>query len=205
MKNSKSGFSLVELMVVVAIIGILATIAVPNFQRFQARAKQSNAKTELSGIYTAQKAFLVEYNSFHAHLPMIGFVPEGVNGTDANSAYAAIAPSRIYATSAGLGNNETALNFVGTNSNNRFPPAPLSSNGQAMTYAGIFPAHPSGCAAAIDINIMQQGGSGIPAASSSTFQAKAVGCPKSTNQAAVSLDIWTIDQDRNLRNVRSGI
>lgn len=78
MKNLKAGFSLVELMVVVAIIGILATIAVPNFTKFQAKAKQANAKSELSGLYTAQKAFFTEYNTYHSNLPYVGYVPDGL-------------------------------------------------------------------------------------------------------------------------------
>ncbi|MCC7405704.1 MAG: prepilin-type N-terminal cleavage/methylation domain-containing protein, partial [Bdellovibrionales bacterium] len=40
-KFNAKGFSLIELMIVVAIIGILAAIAVPSFQRFQAKARQS--------------------------------------------------------------------------------------------------------------------------------------------------------------------
>ena len=75
--NSKSGFSLVELMVVVAIIGILATIAAPNYIRFQAKAKQANAKSELAGIYTAEKAFYAEYGTYNAGLPRIGYIPDG--------------------------------------------------------------------------------------------------------------------------------
>jgi len=46
------GFTLIELMIVVAIIGILAAIAIPNFIRFQARARQSEANTNLKSLFT---------------------------------------------------------------------------------------------------------------------------------------------------------
>lgn len=57
---SKKGFSLIELMIVVTIIGILAAIAVPNYQRFQAKARQSEAKSNLAALYAAEKAFFSE-------------------------------------------------------------------------------------------------------------------------------------------------
>jgi prepilin-type N-terminal cleavage/methylation domain-containing protein len=46
------GFTLIELMIVVAIIGILAAIAIPNFIRFQARARQSEVHTNLKSLFT---------------------------------------------------------------------------------------------------------------------------------------------------------
>jgi len=62
--KGKKGFTLIELMIVVAIIGILAAIAIPNFLRFQAKSKQSEAKTNLGGIFTAQTAYLSENNRY---------------------------------------------------------------------------------------------------------------------------------------------
>ena len=65
MKRALSkGFTLIELMIVVAIIGILAAIAIPNFSKFQARAKQSEAKANLKGIYTAKQTQFGEKDTY---------------------------------------------------------------------------------------------------------------------------------------------
>ena len=63
MKKLQKGFTLIELMIVVAIIGILAAIAIPNFIKFQARSKQSEAKANLKAVFTAQKAYFQEKHS----------------------------------------------------------------------------------------------------------------------------------------------
>src|ERR1700730_14133065 len=75
-RNNK-GFSLVELMVVVAIIGILAAIAVPNYQRFTAKSKQTEAKSNLSAIYSAERAFYAEWQTFQGGFATIGYQPTG--------------------------------------------------------------------------------------------------------------------------------
>lgn len=69
------GFTLVELMVVVAIIGLLSAVAIPNFQKYQARAKTSEAKLQLSAVYTAEVSFFSDYNIYHSCLNYMGYDP----------------------------------------------------------------------------------------------------------------------------------
>ena len=62
--NRKGGFTLIELMIVVAIIGILAAIAIPNFLRFQLKAKSSEGKTNLAAIRTAEESYYSEFGLY---------------------------------------------------------------------------------------------------------------------------------------------
>lgn len=75
----KDGFTLVELMIVVAIIGILAAIAVPNFIKFQAKSKQSEAKTMLRSYFTSQRHLFAERDTYTSDLSQLGFSPERAN------------------------------------------------------------------------------------------------------------------------------
>jgi len=62
--GARKAFTLIELLIVVAIIAILAAIAVPNFLEAQVRAKVSRCKADLRTIRTAMEAYRVDYNQY---------------------------------------------------------------------------------------------------------------------------------------------
>ena len=64
MRRFSKGFSLVELMIVVAIIGILAAIAIPNFIAMQLKAKRSELPSNVDGIKTAELSYDAAFDSY---------------------------------------------------------------------------------------------------------------------------------------------
>ncbi len=80
MKLNNRGFSLIELMVVVAIIAILSTIAIPSYQTFQAKARQKEGFALMSAYYSAAHASSAEYGGFPGNFVLTGFSPSGTLG-----------------------------------------------------------------------------------------------------------------------------
>ena len=64
--KNKKGFTLIELMIVVAIIGILAAIAIPNFLNFRNKAKSAEAKSNLGAIRSCEETYNTEFESYIA-------------------------------------------------------------------------------------------------------------------------------------------
>lgn len=62
--HESAGFTLIELMIVIAIIGVLAATAIPAFQRLQMRSKSAEVKTNLVAIRTAEVGYRAEFGRY---------------------------------------------------------------------------------------------------------------------------------------------
>jgi prepilin-type N-terminal cleavage/methylation domain-containing protein len=66
--HSRSGFTLVELLIVVVVIGILAAMAIPRFQSTKGKAYLASVKSDLKNLSTAEEAFFYEHRTYSTDL-----------------------------------------------------------------------------------------------------------------------------------------
>jgi prepilin-type N-terminal cleavage/methylation domain-containing protein len=87
---SKKGFTLIELMIVIAIIAFLAALSIPTFSKIMAKTKRTEAYINLHAIYTAQKAYWAEHGTYTTQLygsSGAGWQPEGYHGGGADEQF----------------------------------------------------------------------------------------------------------------------
>jgi prepilin-type N-terminal cleavage/methylation domain-containing protein len=119
--RNKRGFTLIELMIVVVIIGILAALAIPRFMRSTTKAKQSEAKQLLKQIYTMQHAYRQEFNAYalngataSAAAPT-GFAVIGVDvGATARYVYTMVADANTFTATATANLDDDATDDIWT-------------------------------------------------------------------------------------------
>lgn len=217
--NDQSGFTLVELMIVVAIIGVLSAVAVPNFKKYQAKAKTSEAKVQLAAAYTAQQAFFGDFGIYHACLAYMGYEP--INEF----------PSRYYAVGFGTDittdiNGTAATPGAYQNAQNsgmnpascpdpvvsRFADQPAAAGGTGpVDGATIFGAGKGmgGQSILTAANFQTALGAagtalGDQTAAAQTFVIGAAGIISSDNATPATSSTITINQDKLISNVRTG-
>jgi type IV pilus assembly protein PilA len=192
--NNKQGFTLVELMVVVAIIGILAAVAIPNYQKFQAKARQSEAKISLSAIYTAEQSFAAEQSTFTQDLVGAGYTPQGNGAAGSNNYYATGFPTAD-AAKCGSASGTTCICTSYNGAICTTNPAAVGGQGTTAWASTTFYAPGGGAITGI---------ASIPAANtitnSTTFTATALGAV-----STAALDTWTVTQGNIIANTVSGI
>lgn len=77
--SSNKGFTLVELLIVVAIIGVLASQGVPAYKRMIQKSRKGEAQVMLGNIATAESAFFSEYGMYGTNLARMGAAMDGNN------------------------------------------------------------------------------------------------------------------------------
>ena len=192
------GFTLVELMVVVAIIGVLSAVAIPNFKKYQAKAKVSEAKLQLSSIYTAQTAFYSDFNLYHTCLSYMGYDPSAeapsrfyTTGFNAAAGYAASDNVYVSALNSGLSSDATTgcpANLGSLNGRSHFL-AGKTGGGSTLAVASNLTA-----------NIMV-----VPATATSTaFTAGAAGVIMTGFESEASMSKLSINEQKLIRTIQNG-
>jgi prepilin-type N-terminal cleavage/methylation domain-containing protein len=180
MRRSR-GFSLIELMITVAIVGILASIAIPSWGAFVAKARQVEAKAGLTAIHALETSYWAEHSTYGS-LVDVGFVSEG------NGRYGYIIAARSY----------TPPKEVEMGAGDRNP--------LLMNPNGFFGFADDDDVVGDDDDDDGAGdgyGVGNPHYGPNSFEAVAVGVI-SPASAPYDLDIWSIDDHKTLENLNVG-
>lgn len=190
-KRGTKGFTLVELLIVVAIIGVLATVGVPTFRRMIQKSKKAEAKVNLAGVYTTESAFSAEYNSFGNNLGKMGFQMEG----DPAGLTYTVGFFQDSCANSGTIYPNTGANF-----------APINAAYPAY-YSTVNLATRAGYNGSNNCSI--SGVTADSAADGTTFLAVASGVvAPGINRTAptdAQLDVWTMNNGRTLSNVQDGV
>lgn len=73
MTRHRSGFTLIEMLIVVVVIGILAAIAVPKFAQLKGRTRAATIRADLRNLVTAQEEYLITNGTYTSNVALLPF------------------------------------------------------------------------------------------------------------------------------------
>jgi type IV pilus assembly protein PilE len=132
-RNHGSGVTLIELMIVVVILGIMATVAFPAYRRYVIRADRAEATTALMRIAAAQERWYLQHNAYATGLAELGFAAATDTGKYALAIEAADATRFIARADAAAGQTDDdkcpvfAIDQTGFRYGGRGPVGPASN------------------------------------------------------------------------------
>jgi type IV pilus assembly protein PilA len=206
--RNKQGFTLIELMATVAIIGVLAAIAIPNYLKYQRKARQAEAKILLGSAFLSEKAINQDQHSYTGCVVQAGF------GSDATNNFYAV----------GFGSNgvSTSLStncgpYTGSGGTNQSADAVCNYfswkaiQGSPVKWAGV-----STCALGTAGNSFISASQSLQTAptvatldnatnkTGVTFNTFTLGAAGSISDGVNSLDMWQIDYNKTIYQVNDG-
>jgi prepilin-type N-terminal cleavage/methylation domain-containing protein len=191
-QKTQSGFTVIEVVIVAAIIGILGAMGATAYQKFSAKAKQRQGKLYLSNGFLAQRTFFAEHLSFsHCLRQMKGLpgdpLPGGPGGDNRPYYY-------------GFANGSLVDNCgpAGTQSCNAFAFSPQQLCSCPILVVGG--SNDCGADSTVRTAIVEASAY-VWIANQTQFTMGIVGFVSDTNVA----DIWTINQDKQLVMIQNGL
>ncbi len=171
--RSSKGFTLIELMIVVAIIGILAAIAIPNFLTYQLKSRQSEARTNLGGIRSSESSHNGLFGCYMAVVP----VANGNTGAIVPAAAKAISVGWVPAVATIVPPGQTWCQAAGPGSIGNFTDLGFAATGNVFFSYGVdtlvAPVAPAVTAACLVGGQALATGANVGAPSPGSYQASA--------------------------------
>jgi prepilin-type N-terminal cleavage/methylation domain-containing protein len=212
--KNEQGFTIVELMITIAIIGVLAAVAGVQFKTYQSKSRAAEAKIQLSAIYTSQNIFYNEFDFYSNCLSDMGFAPSG----NAKRFYAIGFPNLTAAVGTAVYNQAVANGLVSGSCPANLGPILdqsyfLASNGagsavmntlaefQAAIIATNNSISRSGPITSRDV---QEGLGSMLSSDTQVFTAAAAGYINTDGNTPTTSSLWSIDQDKVIVAVRAG-
>ncbi len=85
LRYNMHGVTLLELMIVIVVLALIVTVAIPNYREYSARAKRTEARAALLQIATNQERHYLQNNTYTTDMSELGFAATGCNTTNSGS------------------------------------------------------------------------------------------------------------------------